>query len=304
MTKRPPQIEMRLRGPAVEGRIPVDALVAIARELQTSLRRILSNRRQTGGRFRGEIEQTCQLDFIGFKTGSAVCTFEFAPPRDEQTLYGDQGVRAAEALLRVLEAGETGADGWSADAQPGLLDGLDKLTKTIGAGIDQMEMRLINGSHRLQAKVTSAFRAHLRAASLATSRVSDARIEGVVWECDWRNHTAELVEPDGNKINIAFPAELEDQVTEARKRRVSIQGQQRRVDGRVRHVNVTRIEILDDGVGATDPSYGRFADNLSIDELAARQDVPIPPSLSVLRSDWLDDEPLDEFLDGIERIRK
>ena len=50
--------------------------------------------------------------------------------------------------------------------------------------------------------------------------------------------------------------------------------------------------------------FGGFFDDLGIEELARRQGVPIPKSLDELRGDWLDDEPIQEFLDRLRGARQ
>jgi hypothetical protein len=299
VTKQPPQIEMRLEGPAVPGRISVDALAALPKQLQTSLRSILSNRRQSIGRFRDEVEQVCKLDLIAFKPGSAVMLFEYAPPRDTGTLQGDQGAKVADELFAMLEAGEQGHAGWSDSLTSGVLDGFDRLTRGLGEGVDAMELSLRHLGRTRSVRVTSAFRSHLRKATATPERAGEVKVEGVVWEIDWKNRTAELWEANGTKVKLSFSQELEERITESKKRRVRVHGQRTGLGGQLREVSLTRIEPLEDVPGQPDPAYGSFRENLSIDELAQRQGVGITQSIEALRSDWLDNESVDDFLDVI-----
>jgi hypothetical protein len=310
VTRKPPRIEVHLEGPSVPGRITVDALVTVAGELQATLRRILSNRRHQTGRFRGEVERICQLELTAFKAGSAALVFDLAEPRDTATLHGDQGVRAAEEMVRILQSGEAGeaqsgeageAD-WSRGVQRGILEGIDRMTKSLGAGWDEMRVRITEGRKFQEARLTPAFRGHIRAALATPPRVGDVRIEGVVWECDWRDHTAELHQADGSKVKLSFPAELDEKVTEARRRRVAVIGHTDRPE-RPHRVEVVDLEVLDEGLGESH-AYGGFGDGLSIDELAERQGVGVPPSLESLRADWLDDVAVDEFLEVIRQVRE
>ena len=303
MASPPPRIEAVLEGPAAQGRLAVDALVTLARELQMSLRRILSNRRPRGGRFRGAIEEVGRLDLIAFRQGSAVCTFELAPPRDPATLFGDQGVRAADELLLALEAAESGHEGWSDDVQPSLLESLDRLTRVVGDGIDTVSFSLDAGAVQRRTRISTAIRTHVQAALRRAGRPNEVRIEGVIWECDWRRHTAEMHSPDGTKLALRFSADLEEQVTAARRSRVVVYGRMAS-EGKSTIVDATRLEFSGPDLREVDPAFGAFSDNLSIDELAARQGVTTPKSLDELRGTWLDDEPIDDLLATIGRLRR
>lgn len=303
MTTPAPRIEAVLKGPDVQGRVSVDVLVALSRELQNSLRRALSNRRPRGGRYLGSIEEACRLDFVGFRKGSAVCEFELAPPRDPATLFGDQGLRAAEEVLNVLDAGEKAAEGWSEHVQPGLLDSLERFARIVGDGIDRVDFHLKSGSVARSATITPVFRAHVRAALAPLTRPGEVRIEGVIWECDWRRHTAELHLPDGSKLELKLSESIEEFATGARRQRVVVHGHGKDGGKPLRTLDVIRIELAGSGPVEVDPKYGSFYDDLSIEELARRQSVPASRPLEDYRSDWLDDESLDDLLKDLRELR-
>ncbi len=299
----PPQIEVRLEGPAVPGRISVDSLTRVARELQTSLRRMLSARHKSTGRFHAEVEQACSLDLTAFAEGSAVLTFEFAGPRDAATLHGDQGVRVAEEMLDTLRRAETNAADWDSGLQPSVIEGWETMTRSLGEGIDSMRITLINGKSRHEARLTPAFRANLRSARSTPLRAMEAAVEGVLWECDWKLHTAMLDEVDGNRVSLILPETLDEKVTELRRQRVRVRGMVESQGGRAVRVTVTSVTAIVEGVAQPDPRYGGFWDNLSIEDLALRQGVQPIQSLDDLACDWPEDESVDEFLAMVREVR-
>ena len=144
-TTKPPKIEMRLEGPAVAGRISVDMLSTVAKELQTSLRRMLASHSRVGGRFPTGVEQTCALELVAFAEGSAVLTFEYAGPRDHDNLHGDPGVRVAEDMLRAMQKAECGEAGWAADLPASVVEGWETLAKPLGEGVDAIHHSLDHG---------------------------------------------------------------------------------------------------------------------------------------------------------------
>lgn len=302
-TRQPPRIEVRLEGPAVPGRISVDLLTPLAKELQTSLRRMLASPRRGGGRFPVGVEQTCSLDLTEFGKGSAVLTFEYAGQRDRDTLHGDPGVRVAEEMLDAMQKVESGAAGWDAGLQAGVVDGWETLAKPLGEGVDAISITLLDGERRRSARLTRTFRQNLRGASAGQPQVVEGEIDGVLWECDWKKHTGLLVEPDGNPVDLSLDPATEELVTEYRRQQVLVRGRVERQQGKVVRVAVTKLVRVTDGAAEADERYGGFWENLDADELARRQGVGPVDDLSKLTGDWPSEDSIDEFLEYVREVR-
>ncbi len=302
-TPEPPRIEVRLEGPAVPGRISVDTLTAVAKELQTSLRRMLASHRRGGGRFPTGIEQTCALDLTAFAKGSAVLTFEYAGQRDRDTLHGDPGVRVAEEMLEAMQKVESGAAGWDAGLQAGVVDGWETLARPLGEGVDAISITLLDGERRRSARLTRTFRQNLRGTNVGQPQVAEGEIEGVLWECDWKQRTAQLDEADGNRVPLVLPEGLDERVTELRRQRVRVTGRIERLSGRAIRATVTQVAPAQVSVGVPDPRFGGFWENLSVDELARRQGVAPVTNLDSLAGDWPEDESVDDLLDMVREVR-
>ncbi len=302
-TPEPPKIEMRLEGPAVPGRISVDTLIAVAKELQTSLRRMLASHRRGGGRFPTDIAQACALDLTAFAQGSAVLTFEYAGQRDRDTLHGDPGVRVAEKMLDAMQKAESGAAGWDAGLQAGVVDGWETLAKPLGEGVDAISITLLDGARKRSARLTKSFRQNLRGTNVGQPQVAEGAIEGVLWECDWKQHTGVLTEADGNVVALTLNDQLEEQVTEYRRQRVRVRGTvERRLD-RIVGVKVTEVTRVADHVAESDPRYGGFWDNLSAEELAKRQGVGPVEDMSKLVGDWPPEDSIEDFFKFVREVR-
>lgn len=303
-TPQPPKLELRLEGPAVAGRISVDMLASLAKELQTSLRRMAAARKRAVGRFRTEVEQACTLDLVGFSEGSAVLDFEYAGQRDRANLYGDPGISAAEDMLKLMQRAEIGEPGWDADIQPGVIEGWETLSKPLGDGVDSMCITLVDGQSRRTARLTHAFRENLRRADPARLVIAEGQIEGVLWECDWKLGTAQLDEADGNRVPLMLREGLDERVTQLRRQRVRVSGRIERVAGRTIRVAVTDVVPAGAAVGDPDPRFGGFWDNLSLDEIAARQGVQPATQLDAFAIQWPDDESVEDFLASVRESRR
>jgi hypothetical protein len=307
MTKPPrtaPFIEVRLEGPAVAGRVSVDTLAAVAKELQTSLRRMLASPRRGRGRFHGAIEQACALDLTAFAPGSAVLTFEYAGPRTADTLQGDQGARVAAEMLDAMQQAEAGASDWREGLPAGLIEGWESMTRSIGDGVDVIHLRLVDDGRRHEARLTRRFRVSLTAPAVAEGPAPEqATIEGVLWECDWKQGTALLDEADGHRVTLQLPEGMDECVTELRRQRVRVRGSVQRQKDRIVRMHVVHLAPAQGGVHEPDPRFGGFWDNLTLDEIARRQGVQAVTDLDALAIDWPADESVDDFLAAIRELR-
>lgn len=302
-TTKPPKIEMRLEGPAVAGRISVDTLSTVAKELQTSLRRMLASHRRVGGRFPTGVEQTCALELVAFAEGSAVLTFEYAGPRDHDKLHGDPGVRVAEDMLRTMQKAECGEAGWDVGLPASVVEGWETLAKPLGEGVDAIQLTLLAGGRQQTVRLTMAFRQNLQATTVVQPQIVTSEVVGVLWECDWKQHRGILAEPDGNRVELILDEQLEERVTLFRRQRVRVRGRLERLKGRVTRAVVAAVDLLADHVAEPDPRYGGFWEKLSLDELAARQAVVPVTNLDALAIDWPEGDSVDDFLDTIRGLR-
>lgn len=306
---KPPQtkpvLEVRLQGAAVPGRVPVDVLTNLAKELQASLRRMMASPRRTGGRFPADVVASCSLELTAFSPGSAVLTFEYAGVRDRATLQGDQGVRITEEMLDMMGLVEASAPAWADSVAPSVIEGWDALAKSIGEGVDSIEIALIrDGRKTSAARLTQAFRRNLRGgAAVAEPQPHEGQLEGVLWECDWKQHTAHLEEADGNRVTLFLPEGVDERVTELRRQRVRVTGAVEHHSGRPVRMRVYDVTPADGSRSTVDQPYGGFWENLSADELARRQGVGPVSDLEALAGDWPADDSIDEFLDFVREVR-
>jgi hypothetical protein len=297
-----PKLELHLDGPAVPGRISVDTLAGLATSLQTTLRRILSQRPGGSGRFGKEVEQACSLQLVAFQPGSANLVFELAAAPDSATLFERPGPQAIEQLLGLFDRAQSGGEHWNREVLPSVLDGLTDFTKPLEDGVTTMRLDFRDGSKSRSVTLTSAVRLNLRAAVRQVSEPGEMRLTGVIWECDWREHSGELHEPDGNKVNLEFGPELEETITEARRKRVVVKGRGMESGGRMRKVHVRTVEVVSDDEAGRSELYGRFGESLGIEELARRQGTIQATNPADLACDWPDDESVDDFLELIRPV--
>jgi hypothetical protein len=231
-------------------------------------------------------------------------TFEYAGQRDRDSLHGDPGVRVAEDMLNAMQKVESGESGWDSDLQPAIIDGWETLAKPLGEGVDTICVTLLDGKRKHTARLTKAFRQNLRrTTTTGQPQLLEGDIEGVLWECDWKQRTAQLDEADGNRVTLILPEGLDERVTELRRQRVRVRGRIERVSSRVVRITATNVAPAQGSVGEPDPRFGGFWEKLSLDELARRQGVGPVTDLDALAGDWPEGESVDDFLAMVREVR-
>lgn len=274
----------------------------LAKEIQTTLRRMAMNKQGKTGRFAREIETSCSLDFVEFSAGSVHLAFELAPlPPEEARLWPDAGRESLERLVDVLDGGEQGRPGWSDGLTNSVLDGLSRITKPLDNGIESLTFRLTDGRTRT-AKITRGFRQRIAVPSAQRPVPDEATLEGVIWEADWRKHTAELHLAGGVVVIVQFDADRDEEITEARKKRVVVTGVYE--PGTTRRISLRRLEIVDTTPLEQPTDGSGFWQELSVEQLAESQSVEPVASPDDLAGDWPVDERLDDFLDAVRRGRQ
>lgn len=306
MTKPQPNLEVILEGPAVQGRVSVDYLATLAKEIQTTLRRLAANDQAKTGRFKRDIERACSLDFVGFAPGSVRLVFELAPlAPEDQTLWQDAGRESLSRFIDVLNAGESGASDWASGLSGSVLDGLDRITRPLDDGVQQIRFKVDEqGMPPRTATLTRAFRGHVRPASSTPPAPGLVTVEGVIWEADWKDHTAELHQHNGNVIRVEFDADRDEEITEARRLKVAITGMARPSPGRLQAIRLDRLEVLDSSPLEQPPTGPGFWESPTLADLVGQQSPRRPSSIEDLAGDWPEDDSLDEFLGTVREGRR
>ncbi|MFZ4573243.1 MAG: hypothetical protein ACOYN0_02530 [Phycisphaerales bacterium] len=281
----------------------------LAKEIQTTLRRIATNKDGKTGRYSKEIERACSLDIVGFSKGSVHLAFELAPlPADASTLWPDAGRESLDRFVDVLGAGESGSPDWSAGLSASVLDGFDRITRPLDDGINSIAFNLDSPSasrpHRT-VRVTRQFRERVRVSPSVPTSLSVIRVVGVIWEADWKDHTAELHQSDGRVIRVLFDAERDEEITEARRLKVAATGMLASgTMAQPQAIRLDRLEVLDPSPLDTPSEVIEFWEKPSLAQLAERQSVRAPESLDDLAGNWPDEDNLDEFLSTVRRGRQ
>lgn len=206
-------------------------------------------------------------------------------------------------MFDAMQKAEAGTADWQHGLPSGMSEGWDDMTRCLGDGVDVIHLRLVDGQVYHEARLTRRFRTALIAQVADRAEPEQATIEGLLWECDWKQRTALLDEADGHQVTLELPEGMDERVTELRRQPVRVRGTAHRQNDRIVRMQVAHVAPVRGGVREPDPRFGGFWDNLTLDEIAQRQGVQPVTDLDALAIDWPEDESVDDFLAAIRELR-
>lgn len=301
-------LRLQVQGPAVaSGRILVDDLVVLVRQVQTAIERIALVLRGEQGMRRGrrpaDIERLTRLELVALESGSVVMVLDFR--RDQLQLEGmDPGVEAAWRLvdgLVALDQREELPPGWD----PGVVVAFREATSLFRRGIERVEISLgIDGCWRsacLEAVDAERF------ARLATRRVSNRRtVEGRLLMADFKEWATRcrVHPPMGPPVECTFDEAHRQAVLDALTKYVRVTGEAE-IDpetSRIKRLAIADLEILDwEGAEETTPS---FWEPIPTEGLAVMQRVKPVTHVEELAADiWESPEEVEAFLADVYAAR-
>lgn len=303
-------IRLRVHGPAVAaGRIAVDDLVLLVRQVQTAVERIaLVLRGEQGlrpGRRPADVERLTRLEVVALEAGSVVLDLDLR--RDQLQLEGmDPGREAARLLVEGLVSLGDRAEmprGWDT----GVLLVWREAASLFRRGIEQVEVSVHADGYRRSSRFgpTEAE----RFARLITGSVSNRRtVEGRLLMADFKESATRcrVHPPMGPPVECTFDEAHRQAVLDTLTKYVRVTGEAE-IDSetsRIKRLAIADIEILDwNGEEEGYASYP-FWEPVDLDALAIRQGVkPVERAESLKADIWESPEELEEFLADVYAAR-
>jgi hypothetical protein len=311
-------LRLRVNGPGIrKGRIPVPELIRICQEAQNAVNRqaeALQGRNTVHpGPIPGVIRRECTLELVDVGSGSA--TLDFDLQRAQLPLDLDAAILASEAVAVVgrairnfsnRDSSRTFAKHLSNGVPPGVLNSLYNLAGVTESNkISSVEWITPKRGHekRVAAEINKDVRARI-ASQLSRPRHAEFIIDGVLDEADFGPHNRKCrVDPAlGSPVSCTFDPTLDNIIYTLLRKPVRIMGAgilppySDRPD-EVKIGTITELPSLELG-------KAMFGANLSIEELAASQDIKPLRSGSVLATAVPEEEDIDEVLREIYSSRK
>jgi hypothetical protein len=251
------------------------------------------NRPITGvGRWEGPVEQASALRLVSLHSGSVVA--EVLRPPLADGLLVDADTLTDQAFARVFRVIEGGASEHPTIAGA-MADVLDRFSGRPAATLRVEDLR--EGRQR-KATVSVGQRTQLRSvARAATIRPMDRDITGRIFEADLEEDTAKVRTAAGEKVEVSFPPELQDEVRRSLGSRAELRGElvydpkTNKAKSLRAHEIVRGDQLAFGGVDFWNPK--------SLDELVAEQRTGPITDPSVLSIDGATDDEWEAFFGAI-----
>jgi len=219
---------MTVRGPVAEdGRIAVSELVRILGELQSELERValvLTGEKTSGrGRRPKDVVDAVRLDLVAIRAGSASLVLE---PHDPQLPLITDGSVLTESFQAIVEGigyiESDPAGGMPRGFNRGVVKGLFDMTRSLGAGVDAIEIR---GPGILPCVLTTSTKDRIGDALAVSAETQEVAVVGRLTMGDFAPSTlrCRIDTPIGGLL-CDFEQELRSQILEGMDRLVRAEG--------------------------------------------------------------------------------
>lgn len=208
--------------------------------------RIAGQEGKRAGRIAKDIESACSLDILAIKQGSVAVQLSLPAPQAQPPLFGDTGVQAIERLLDGMTMLSNKSSGWPTDFDPSVTDPMLEVGRILNHGVKEIEFaygpktlrrRIVKYTPKLRTRIEKQIEAPTPA---------QITISGFLLEVDFKDKTAEIHEPLGNIVRIAFDKELEDVLLSGAKKHVKVIGLcERDHAGKIGKVKIHHLEIVE-----------------------------------------------------------
>ena len=306
-TKRQPLLTLRVSGPDIrDGHIPIPDLLVICANAQSAIDRqaeaMEGKRTLRPGPTSEKVRHECTLELSELGKGSAVLSFVQAKPQtmlpDMRPTLGQEAAARVAATIVALARGESG------DYDPGVLDSLNKMGEVFDNGVRSVEWIAPQQGSRTPVRATYNRSVRTKvAAQLKPATSKRVGIDGILEMADFKatEHRCRIHPPLGPPINCTFDAALADDIYNALRHPVHIEGTAmiNAESGRTESIDITELTPLD----PLTVNAGNFFQGWTFDQLVSMQAVRPLRDVKTLAGGWPQDEDVDEVMTEIYRRR-
>lgn len=302
------KLKILLQGPAVkESRIKVNDFILLIENLQKSVVTIAESLVgiQFGreGRPKKKVYESCQFELVRLYPGSLGIELELVQSTPQTSFFPNIGEKSLTIFLEEfgqLERMENIPEHFS---EP-VLNYMAEIGKIFKTGVEKISFSGELRDKNIEAIYSLNVYNNIIEKTKKTVEKEEATIVGILWEADWKDHTAELYDHFGNKIILRFNENFDDIIKTAGKKRVTAFGVAKKEEQIIKELTLEKLQIMED-VGAF-----KVSDVVSIsDPLSLKhQRDPLANAKPLKDFSIFDDAPddwnVDEFLEEIYRMRE
>lgn len=244
-----PVLTIKLEGTQIEeGRIPVDELVTVLRNIQLSVKRIgevisKGASRNKKGRAKNYIEEEYGLDVVAFEPGSFMTGLvPHSSGQAQRHLIPSAGDDAIKLLVEGVKVVENEAQSFIRAFDFGVFSAISNAAQVLDRGVGQISLSYDGkAQERINAVIDQSVREHIEL-RLKGSVIPNHMISGILREVNFERETCQIFSA-GEPINCTFDYPLKGEIIEAIETTVNAYGEAKVLGGTGRSFKIKELHI-------------------------------------------------------------
>ncbi len=241
------RLQIVLKGPAVKAhRIALKDFITITENVQKAITNIAQKIVQTESseieRIKLNISEHCQLELIKIFKGSLGIELGLKRQEVEPTILADIGEQALESFLEGLQILDVQEKVVPEYFEEKTLKNVLEIGKVLKKRINEIEFKGKIREKRISSRFTLKTAHKIETLLEKKEIVKEQEIFGIIWEANWKDHSAELYTNLGQKVIVKFDEAFDEKIKEVARTRVKLKGKIRFVNDRPKEIIVKEIE--------------------------------------------------------------
>ena len=303
------RLKILVKGKAIQGhRIALRDFITITENVQKSLnniaQKIAQDQSKEDHQIKQEIHENCQLELINIFKGSLGIELGLKQQEVQPTIFPDIGEQALQWFLEGLIDLNREESNKINKLDEKTLKNVLEIGKVFKKGINEIEFNGQIRNERKSTKFTLETKQKIEAFLKKNETVAEQEIVGILWEADWKDHTAELYTSLGQKVLVKFDESFDSKIKEAARTRVKLKGEIKFEHEQPKVIKLKAIDFLEEkGAFKTstityvsEPSVQKSTQN-PFDNAKQLNDLSV---FEGLPDDW----DVDEFIQTVYRMRE
>ncbi len=305
------RLKILVKGEAVkERRMALKDFILIAENVQKAITNVaesLTEENLKEGdliKVKRNVIESCQLDIINVFSGSFGIELGLRQLEINPTLFPDIGEEALQLFLNGVKLLNEKENVRPKGFNEKVLKNVRDLGRVFKKGINEIEFMGQIRTRRTETKLTQATTQKIEAMMQKSEIEEENELIGIVWEADWKDHTAELYTNLGNKVIVKFSEDFDEKIKQAARKRVKLSGKIKFENDLPKEIKLKEIELVSEE-GAFKNS--KIASLQEPSEQKAKQD-PFLNANPISNFSFFDDFPsdwdVDDFVSTVYQMRE
>ncbi len=241
------RLQIVLNGPAVKAhRIALKDFITITENVQKAItniaQKIFKTEQHENSRIKFNVSEHCELELIGIFKGSLGIELGLKQQDVQPTIFEDIGEQALQLFLEGLQKLDAQEKAVPKQFDEKTLKNVFEMSKVFKKGINEIKFKGQIREKRTSTRFTLKTAQKIETLLTKEEIVKEQEIFGILWEADWKDHSAELYTNLGQKVIVKFDESFDEKIKEIARTRVKLKGKIKFENDRPKEIIVKEIE--------------------------------------------------------------